>query len=69
MSHPASCPPLPFEDAEDMSCILQFTDQWKDCVRGFVQEMETAERSQREEMRAVRAGIAEWHQRSLANVK
>ncbi|XP_023668949.2 axonemal dynein light chain domain-containing protein 1 isoform X2 [Paramormyrops kingsleyae] len=60
---------LTSRDAEDMNRILQFTDQWKDCVRGFLREMETAERSQREEMRAVGAGVAKWHQWSLANVK
>ncbi|XP_065099340.1 axonemal dynein light chain domain-containing protein 1 [Paramisgurnus dabryanus] len=51
---------LTSKDSEDMSHITELTDQWKEKLTVFMQNIGKAETSQRETIQSVRANVVKW---------
>ncbi|XP_052445295.1 axonemal dynein light chain domain-containing protein 1 [Carassius gibelio] len=52
---------LTAKDSEDVSHIMELTDQWKDKLTTFMENLREAESKQRKTIECVRANIAKWH--------
>ncbi|XP_073717822.1 axonemal dynein light chain domain-containing protein 1 isoform X3 [Misgurnus anguillicaudatus] len=51
---------LTSKDSEDMSHMTELTDQWKENLTVFMQNIGKAETSQRETIQSVRANVVKW---------
>ncbi|XP_059424679.1 axonemal dynein light chain domain-containing protein 1 [Carassius carassius] len=52
---------LTAKDSEDVSHIMELTDQWKDKLTTFMENLREAESKQRKTIECVRANIVKWH--------
>ncbi|XP_016394223.1 axonemal dynein light chain domain-containing protein 1-like [Sinocyclocheilus rhinocerous] len=52
---------LTAKDFEDVSHIMELTDQWKDKLTNFMKNLREAESKQRETIESVRANVVKWH--------
>ncbi|RXN20437.1 axonemal dynein light chain domain-containing 1 [Labeo rohita] len=52
---------LTAKDSEDVSHIMELTDQWKDKLTIFMENLREAESKQRKTIESVRADVVKWH--------
>ncbi len=49
------------QDFEDVSHIMELTDQWNDKLTNFMKNLREAESKQRKNIESVHANIVKWH--------
>ncbi|XP_026861333.2 axonemal dynein light chain domain-containing protein 1 [Electrophorus electricus] len=60
---------LTTKNSEDLNHILHLTDQWKEQLTSFMENLRRTERNQCESIRSVQKGTAKWHEFCQANVR
>ncbi|KAK2869098.1 hypothetical protein Q7C36_000969 [Tachysurus vachellii] len=49
------------KDSENLSRIMQLTDQWKEQLTGFMEKLRETEKKQYESIRSIQIGLVRWH--------
>ncbi|XP_053491101.1 axonemal dynein light chain domain-containing protein 1 [Ictalurus furcatus] len=60
---------LTAKDSEDLKRIMQLTDQWKEQLTGFMENLRETEKNQYESIRSVQHGLVRWHKFCESNTR
>ncbi|XP_053369418.1 axonemal dynein light chain domain-containing protein 1 [Clarias gariepinus] len=60
---------LTAKDSEDLNRIMQLTDQWKEQLTGFMENLKETENKQFESIRSIQDGLVRWHKHCQNNAR
>ncbi|KAB5559149.1 hypothetical protein PHYPO_G00025630 [Pangasianodon hypophthalmus] len=60
---------LTAKDSEDLNHIMQLTDQWKEQLTGFMENLRETEKKQYESIRSIHHGLVRWHKFCEGNIR
>ncbi|XP_060796644.1 axonemal dynein light chain domain-containing protein 1, partial [Neoarius graeffei] len=60
---------LTAKDSEDLKRIMQLTDQWKEQLIGFMENLRETEKKQYESIRSIQHGLVRWHEFCESNIR
>ncbi|GAA6075575.1 axonemal dynein light chain domain-containing protein 1 isoform X1, partial [Tachysurus ichikawai] len=57
------------KDSENLNRIMQLTDQWKEQLTGFMENLRETEKKQYESIKSIQIGLVRWHKFCEDNVR
>ncbi|KAK3533466.1 hypothetical protein QTP70_023469 [Hemibagrus guttatus] len=60
---------LTAKESEDLKRIMQLTDQWKEKLTGFMENLRETDKIQNESIRSIQHGLVMWHKFFEDNIK